>query len=401
MERLLLGQLNSNGDCLYATILARQLRHDHPDAHITWAISSRCANHLHNNPHIDEVWEIPIPGWELHEPMWHVFEREVTRRLLRRDFDYACLSQIWPNNFQNYDGTIRPSILRSYRRPITVPIETVIRLTDEEIDRADCWAHDAHIEAFDHRILFECTANSGQTHMTVALAQEIAGYVYKALPSTTIMFSTHLPVKLEHPNSRYAGSLSMRECARLTHHCTFFAGAGSGGTVVATSTGAKRLPMIQVLAEETSVFASCLHDFEYFGLDPSRILETTEENPRVLADAIIACCRDGVSAARARFERRAPLHFRNYFNFLDFYLMKQSRYLDAARSLEITAERYGWQGDLVRFGAERIAPRLSADPGWVFASRRREGDRFMDALASRLRSRDTGSSVPFEAARRK
>jgi len=61
--------------------------------------------------------------------MWRLFEREATRRLVRHDFDHAYFSQIWPNNFQNFDGTIRPSILRSYGRPITVPIENVIHLT--------------------------------------------------------------------------------------------------------------------------------------------------------------------------------------------------------------------------------------------------------------------------------
>ncbi len=386
MRRLLLGLLGANGDCLYGTILARQLRHDYPDAHITWAISSQCVSHLRNNPDIDDVWEIPIPGWEHHEAMWRVFEGEVSRRLLRHELDNAWLPQIWPNNFQNYDGTIRSSILRSYDRPITVPIENVIRLTGEEIERADRWASQAGIAAFEHRILFECTAKSGQSHMTVELAQEIAGHVYAALPSTTMMFSTHLPMELQHPNSRYAGSLSMRECARLTHHATMFVGAGSGGTVVATSTAANPLPMIQVLAAGTSVYASLLHDFEHFGLDASRILETTEESAKALAAAIVSACRDGIQAAKARHERRAPLHFEHYFNSIDLFLLRKSRYIDASQSLSITAERYGWRPELVDFGLKRIAPMLPADPAWVFASRRRTAELFMDVMAGRRRS---------------
>jgi len=139
VERILLGQLGANGDCLYATILARQLRHDHPKAHITWAISSQCAGLLKNNPDIDEIWQIPIAGWEQHETIWRVFEREAMRSYVERSYDFVLLSQIWPNNFRNFDGTVRPSILRSYGRPITVPIENVIRLTPEEI---------AHVERF-------------------------------------------------------------------------------------------------------------------------------------------------------------------------------------------------------------------------------------------------------------
>ena len=126
MKKILLGQLGANGDCMYATILARQLRHDNPDAHIVWGVSSQCVGLLKNNPHIDEIWEIPIQGWDQHEMMWRVFEREAVRRYLRREFDEILLSQIWPNNFQNFDGTVRPSILRSLGRPITVPIENVL-----------------------------------------------------------------------------------------------------------------------------------------------------------------------------------------------------------------------------------------------------------------------------------
>ena len=59
-DRILLGQLGANGDCLYATILARQLRQDYPKATITWAISDRSASLLTNNPHVDEVWKIPV-----------------------------------------------------------------------------------------------------------------------------------------------------------------------------------------------------------------------------------------------------------------------------------------------------------------------------------------------------
>ena len=114
MERILLGQLGANGDCLYATILARQLRNDYPKAHISWAISSQCVDLLRNNPDIDEAWEIPVGGWDQHEAMWRVFEREASRGSIQRDYDLVLLSQIWPNNFQNFDGTVRPSILRSY-----------------------------------------------------------------------------------------------------------------------------------------------------------------------------------------------------------------------------------------------------------------------------------------------
>src|SRR5262249_21270433 len=146
-------------DCLYATILARQLRKDYPDAHITWAISRQCARLLINNPHIDEVWEISL-GDQMHErdqrdaAVWTIFEREALRDYVRREFDHVLLSQVFPNNFQNCDGTVRPSILRAYGRPITVPIENIIALTPHEIDRVEQFALVQGLAKFRHRILF-------------------------------------------------------------------------------------------------------------------------------------------------------------------------------------------------------------------------------------------------------
>ena len=381
MERILLGQLGANGDCLYATILARQLRHDHPNAHITWAISSQCAGLLANNPDIDEVWQIPIAGWERHETMWRVFEREAMRSYVEHSYDLMLLSQIWPNNFRNFDGTVRPSILRSYGRPITVPIENVIRLTPEEIDRVERFVEKQRLRDFEHRILFECSSKSGQSFVTPELAQEIARRIYEILPSATIVFSTSSPMRLDDKRSRYAGTLSLRETAHLTRDCTLFVGAGSGVGVAACSTAARPLPMIQLLSAATSVFASFAHDFEYFGIGGRPVLEMTNEDPCVIADCIATTCRDGIETAMVGFDGRVPVRFDHYFALIDQCLLKSYRFLDAARSLTVTAERYGWTRDLIDFGQTKIAPHLSLDHGWLFAPRRRAGDAFLSRLA--------------------
>ena len=380
MQKILLGQLGANGDCLYATILARQIRHDHPDAHLTWAISSHCAGLLRNNPHVDAVWEVPIPDWNTHDLAWRVFEREATRRLLRHEFDHAYLSQIWPNNFQNYDGTIRPSILRSYGAPITVPVENVIELDAQELANVERFARDAGLEQFRHRILFECSAKSGQSFVTPDLAQAIAGRLYALLPSACVLFSTHLPMRLEHPNSRYAGAVTLRESAALTRYCTLFVGAGSGGTVAATSTAAKSLPMLQLLSASTSVYASFAHDFEYFGLPYEHIVEMTDENPDTIARAIAAACTEGIAAAQSRFGQRIPVRFEHYFGLIKGHLLREDRFIDAAQSLLTTVARYGWTPELREFGRRSIAPHLARDPDWLFPHRRRAADEFLTRL---------------------
>jgi hypothetical protein len=387
-DRILLGHLALNGDCLYATILARQLRKDHPDAHITWAISRQCAGLLINNPHIDDVWEIPLVDLTDHRVAagWTIFESEAFRAYARREFDHVLLSQIPPNNFQNYDGTTRPSILRAYGRPITVPIENIIALTPDEIDRVDQFARVQGLAKIRHRILFECSSSSGQSFVTPDLAQTIATHIYRLLPDATVIFSTSSPMTLRDSRSRYAGILSLREIAHLSRHCSLFVGSGSGCSVAVSSTAAQPLPMIQLLRAQTSVYASFAHDFEYYGIKDRTILEMTEEDPQRIAECIFIACQEGIEVASSRFACRVPLHFESYFSIIDNWVLKKYRYLDAARSLLITAGRYGWSRDLVSFGEKQIAPRLPIDPTWLFAHNRRAGEEFRVRLADASRA---------------
>lgn len=374
MERILLGQLGANGDCLYATILARQLRADYPDAHIVWGISSQCAPLLLNNPHVDEIWEIPISGWDQHETMWRVFEREALGRYVRRDFDHVLLSQIWPNNFQNFDGTVRPSILRSYGRPITVPIENIINLTDREIENVETFVEKRGLHEFEHRILFECSSKSGQSFMTPELAQEVARNLYRLVPTSSVVFSTNQPMAIDDRRSHFAGSLSLREIAHLTHHCTLFVGSGSGCSVVACSTAAKPLPMIQILSASTSVFASFAHDMNYFEVMDRQILEMTDEDPARIASCIATACKGSIAAAINEYDSPIPVAFDHYFNLIQQMLLSDYRYIDAARSLMTTAARYGWRHELVDFGRQRIFDYLPLDPRWLFSDNSRVRD---------------------------
>tara|TARA_R110000824_G_scaffold118960_14_gene272115 strand:+ start:239450 stop:240661 length:1212 start_codon:yes stop_codon:yes gene_type:complete len=380
MDNILLGQLGAKGDCLYATILARQLRHDYPDAKITWAIFEGNSDLLANNPHIDEIWSIPLSDRSQTTSIWKVFEHEAMRRVIRKEFDRIVFSQINPNNFQNYDGTIRTSMLRAYGAPITVPIENVITLGDDEIARVENFAREAQLDQFEHRILFECTAQSGQSFINTDIAQEIAAELYKILPSATVIFTTHLPMTLKDPRSRYAGTLSLRETAHLTQHCTLFVGAGSGGTVAASSTSSRHLPMIQLLKKSTSVYASFACDFDYFGITDWPVIEMTDERPAHIARCISVVSRDGFEAAAKEFDRRVAVTFDYYCKSIDLFLLRQHRYLDAARSLMITAARFGWTQDLIDFGKSQIAPNLRLDPAWLFKSNRPLRDELLSAI---------------------
>ena len=275
--KVLLGHLASSGDCLYATILGKQIKQDYPDCELTWAISSLCKQVLRNNPHVDHIWEVPVSDWSDLGHAWDSFAHEMMRRQNSPDaFDRFTLSQIDPDNFRYYDGTIRPSILRSYGRPITVPIDTIICLDEEEKGNIDEFVTDNAINGYENRILFECFSKSRQSYVTPEFALDVANRVADRLQNSCAILSSHVPIKTGRSEIIDGSRLSMRESAGLTHYCSQFVGCGSGLTVVATSSASKQLPNIQLLNGNTSVYASFKHDFEYWGRPTDHFVEMHE-----------------------------------------------------------------------------------------------------------------------------
>ena len=233
--------------------------------------------------------------------------------------------------------------------------------------------------------MFECESRSGQSFITPDLAQEIAKRIYALLPDATVIFSTVQPMMLQDKRSRYAGKLSLREVARLTHACSAFVGAGSGGTVVATSSAAKFLPTVLLLTQQTSVFGSFAHDFEYFGIDHPGIVELADENVRRIATCIARVCTEGPAAVLTEPGVGIPVNFEHYGRVIEKNLLPQERFLDAARSLLVTADRYGWTGELIALAQRKVEPKLALDPSWFFAHNRVFGDRFRATLADAAR----------------
>ena len=128
-RKFLIGQLGSYGDCLYATTIARQIKNDYPECHLTWAIGSMYRPILKENPFIDEIWEVSLADNNKMYEAWQKFEKKAYERKDLGEFDEVFLTQINPNNFQNFDGTVRSSIYRGYPKPITVPVAPILRLT--------------------------------------------------------------------------------------------------------------------------------------------------------------------------------------------------------------------------------------------------------------------------------
>ena len=134
--------------------------------------------------------------------------------------------------------------------------------------------------------------------------------------------------------------------------------------------------MMLMLSAHTSVFASFAHDFEYFGITDLEVVETTCEDPLRIAIGAVTICQEGVAIARKKVENAIPIRFEWYCHIIEICLLRRLCFLDAARSVDVTIERYGWTKELIDFSVNRILPKLNHDASWLFSSNRHFGEQF-------------------------
>lgn len=386
-QKILMVLLGARGDCVYATTIAHQIKHDNPDCHLIWLIGNQCRDVLNNNPHVDEVWDVPADSHDGAARAWAGVAAEATALLSRGIVDRVYPLQIYPENFQNYDGTVRPSLFRAYGAPITVPVESHVLLDAAEERNVRNFVDKHGIADYTHRILFECRGGSGQTHMTLKHAVQAAQLALKRLPSACFIMTSDLDFVHHRKNIISGKEISFRENLALTHHCTHFVGCGSGVTALITSCReAKKLPNIQVLASYSSVFASFVHDFEHWGFDAGHFIEMHDNTPQQTAEAVAAMCSDGLAAARRRFHREPVLHFEHYCERIANRLLAPQRYIDAARSVSHTVRRYGWNSDLLQLG-KFIINNIARDKSQLKQAHAQTIADFAKSVAQAVRSR--------------
>src|SRR5450432_4224190 len=130
-QKILLVHLFSNGDCLYATTVARQIKNDYPGCHLTWAIAGFCKSIIANNPYVDEIMEVNQVA-KNDVVAFRKFKREVQKRQTKGEFDLVFITHNMDTNQAFYNGCIRSSILDAYPNPITVPVQPVLHLNETE-----------------------------------------------------------------------------------------------------------------------------------------------------------------------------------------------------------------------------------------------------------------------------
>jgi hypothetical protein len=344
-KRILLGQLNSYGDCLYATVIARQIKTDYPECHLTWAIGSMCRSILEGNPYVDDIWEIPLTNIVEVTEVWHRFEQQASDRKKRGDFDEVFLTQLAPGNLQNYDGTIRSSIMRAYGKPITVPLSPVLRLSTAEVENVRSFMETHRLVNSSMVILIESSPRSGQSFLTQEFALEAAHKLLRIVPNARIILSSNMSFLSPDERIIDGSCLSLRENAELTKYCSMLVGGSSGISWIATSDWARPLPMIQLLKADAMWFASFIHDYEYWGLPTDTILEMTECPVDKVVDCLVTALTYGFPAARTKYHETIPMSFHGYQMIMSI-LLRRGSFIKAIRLLSINIKRHGLRPQL-------------------------------------------------------
>jgi hypothetical protein len=335
-KRFLIGQLGKYGDCLFATTIARQIKADYPDCHVTWAIGTIYRSILIGNPYINEIWEFPLSSNLYMVESWQKFECQAIERKNQGDFDEIVLTQIFPNNYKNFDGTIRPSIFRAYKKPITVPVSPVLRLLPKEVENVRIFAEFHHLAQKNHVILFECSADSGQSFVTVDFAITVSKMLIEKVPDICIILSTNKSFTSPDDCIVDGSILSFRENAELTKYCSLLIGCSSGISWLCTSDWAKPLPMVQLLKRATGAYASFVRDHEYYGIATDSIIEMTECSEDTLSQCIHVILTEGFDIARNKYHEKVRLNIKFYFK----TILKTRNIKTVILSMNYTAKRW-------------------------------------------------------------
>ena len=323
-------QLYSNGDSLYATAVARQIKHDFPNCYLIWAIAGFCKNIILNNPYVDEIMEVDSVR-KNDIAAYRKFKKSILTKQKEGVYDHVFAINNIDTNQCYYDGTIRGNILRAYPRQITVPLQPVLRLLPEEIVKVDKFIEEHSLRKYKQVILFEYAPQSGQSNITKEYAVSFSEKIVEQ-DNYAIILSSANPIVHANPAVIDGSGLTLRETAYLTQYCTFLVGTSSGITWSSTSDCGKILPMVQLLNPFARWSNSVSLDFKRFNIPNQGVIEVWDFDQEKLVDCVLLALNDFPSAYDV-YNKTLPIHFKttisivyNLLCYLEFkYIIKHIR----------------------------------------------------------------------------
>lgn len=230
------------GDILNATIIARQLKADHPNAHLVWLTAEQYSFVLKNNPDIDEL--VTLPG----DP--RALDGQIDQLRAARPWDGFFV----PAPYMAYDklpgGDLTELLLATYDGKLTVPLRSVMELTPEEVAQARAWW--AQLPADRPRILVETEFFSSQSPWDVSYARDMIAAL-RPLQPVFVFTAKHRPPYLDELAADYPDilwcDLPFRLNAELYNCCDAFIGVSSAISCLSNSTWCREdIPHIEVVS---------------------------------------------------------------------------------------------------------------------------------------------------------
>jgi ADP-heptose:LPS heptosyltransferase len=320
-EKILLIQLFSYGDCLFATAIARQIKHDFPNCELTWAIAPFCSSILINNPYIDNIWCVDyITDKSIRTFSAH--KKQLFNDAHKAGFNKIFFSQIIEDNYSYYDGLVRSSLYNAFGRKITAGIQPVLRPTNAEQKKVEDYISTCNFPNDAFLILFECTPLSGQLKLTIDKAFQLSAQIIQTNPNVYVILSSQQSSKIKNERIIDGSPLTLRETAYLTKFCNLLIGCSSGITWASTADGAKQLPSVQLLDKHAYIFNSPVLDHERFGISTERWLELYEFDDSVFLNCIQTVINEGFAEAKKKFNQSSGMTFRIYRGIVYSFLKK-------------------------------------------------------------------------------
>ena len=284
-----------NGDCLYGTIVARQIKTDYPNSTLTWYIAEQCKSMIEHNPDIDQIVTVDVKNKDAIS-IWHETDQMLVEKNNNGEFDLYFSIQNFGDNLANYTGSIRGNILKCYPNPITITNKPYIYLTSVEIEKVKRFAENNKLSAFKNIVLFECAPTSGQLQLNTKIATQMCEQLLGESSDTCFILTSGQKVISAHKNIFDASVLTIRENAELVNYCTHFIGCSSGISWLITSSWCKPLPILQLLDDTSFFFNSMCRDFKYNHLDSTLITEIRFDQIQTVQTTIGDFIKDHKSA---------------------------------------------------------------------------------------------------------
>jgi hypothetical protein len=338
-KKILLIQLYSNGDCLYATTVAQQIKQDHPNCILQWMILRPLASILKNNPFVDELVLMDKINGETGNATFARAKAIAAQRMHDQLTDAFYFTQLLWDNLSNYDGCIRRSIYRGYDQQITVDKSPILVLDESEKNAVQSFVHKHNLTSYKHVILFETSPLSGQVLLTeediIHIATSIA-----SLPSTCIILSSYKSFAVQATHAIDGSVLSIRETVGLTHFCNLLIGCSSGITWGSLSTAGKQLPMVQLLTPNAYYYNPPSIDFAFAGIAQNALIELFRFTPDEIVETIKKIVDADFETAKNRFHQTATNKFAMHRGIVH-HLLKRGKFALLKKFIRINLSTNG------------------------------------------------------------